>query len=59
MKHLYGDYPHQGGRIKSVDQTPADYASSIERTSSDYSPAWYVWMAAIAAVATVVIVWTA
>ena len=60
MKHLYGDYPHAWGRIKSIDQTPAEYASAIERTrSTDYSPAWYVWMAAIAAVSTVVIWWTA
>ena len=29
---LYGDYPHQWGRVKSIDQTPADYASAIERT---------------------------
>ena len=29
---LYGDYPHAWGRVKSLDQTPADYASAIERT---------------------------
>ena len=56
---LYGDYPHAWGRIKNLDQTPAEYACSVERTSTDYSPAWYVCMAAIAAVATVVIWWTA
>ena len=32
MKHLYGDYPHAWGRIKSIDQTPAEYACSVERT---------------------------
>jgi hypothetical protein len=32
MKHLYGDYPHIWGRIKSIDQTPAEYANAIERT---------------------------
>jgi len=32
MKQLYGDYPHQWGRIKNLDQSPADYASAIERT---------------------------
>jgi hypothetical protein len=56
---LYGDYPHQWGRVKSIDQTPAQYACAVERTSTDYSPSWYVVMAFIAAVATVVIVWTA
>ena len=56
---LYGDYPQTFGRVKSTPDNPAQYACAIERTSTDYSPAWYVWMAAIAVVATVVIVWTA
>ena len=32
MNRLYGDYPHAWGRVKSIDQTPADYAQAIERT---------------------------
>ena len=56
MKPLFLDCPPAYTRTKSLDQTPADYACAIERTrSTDYSPSWYVWMAAIAAVATVVI----
>ena len=52
MKHLYGDYPHQWGRIKSVDQTPADYASSIERTKGteslgDIAVRWAVLFGAV------------
>jgi hypothetical protein len=51
--------PQAWTRVRNVDQSPVDYACAVERTSTDYSPSWYVVMAFIAAVATVVIVWTA
>ena len=58
MTRLYGDYPHAWGRVKSIDQTPAQYACSVERVGgTDYSPRWYAVMAAIAAVTAFVIVW--
>ena len=52
MNRLYGDYPHQWGRVKSIDQTPADYASAIERTDGhetrgDLAVKWVVRFAAI------------
>lgn len=60
MKPLFLDCPPAWTRTKSLDQTPADYASAIERVGgTGYSPSWWVAMALITAVATVVIVWTA
>ena len=29
---LYGAYPHAWGRVKNLDQPPAEYACSVERT---------------------------
>lgn len=48
---------HDTHFARSMGETPLrpDYASAIERVHTDYSPAWYVWMAAIAAVSTVLI----
>ena len=60
MKPLFLDCPPAWTRTKSLDQSPADYACSVQRSGgTGYSPAWWVAMALIAAVATVVIVWTA
>jgi len=59
MKPLFLDCPPAWTRTKSLDQSPADYASAIERTrGTDYSPSWWTAMAFIAAVATVVIWYT-
>jgi len=52
---------HDTHFARSMGETPLrpDYANAIERVHTDYSPAWYVWMAAIAACTTVLIWWTA
>jgi hypothetical protein len=51
---------HDTRFARQLGETPLrpDYASAIER-HTDYSPAWYVWVAAIAVVSTFLIVWTA
>jgi len=49
--------PQAWTRTKNIDQSPAQYANAIERTSTDYSPSWYVVMAFIAAITSVLVWW--